>query len=151
MSYRKNWNMRSVPSFLEFWEHSFTNRGYNDPSTLYYSDAGRWKNIGVPQLKDGQNLLPMVGIGLTNLPKIWTKKLEKICHNAETIWKFPRFPLSRKNSFRVSVPILLQWAPCPCFLLFNHYFFKKLCFHIHLGLRFEFGPQRIRDLAFGCP
>ena len=22
------------------------------------------------------------------------------CHNAETIWKFPHFPLSKKNSFR---------------------------------------------------
>ena len=32
---------------------------------------------------------------------------------------------------------------------------KKLSFYIHipnihLGLRFEFGPQRIRDLAFVC-
>ena len=24
----------------------------------------------------------------------------KKCHNAETIWKFPHFPLSKKNSFR---------------------------------------------------
>ena len=32
MPYRKNWNMRSVPSYLEFLEHSLTNRGYNDPS-----------------------------------------------------------------------------------------------------------------------
>ena len=51
---------------------------------------------------------------------------------------------------------LLQWVPCPYFLLFNHYFYKKLSLYIHisnmyLGLGFEFGPQRIRDLAFVCP
>ena len=41
----------------------------------------------------------------------------------------------------------------PCFSSFNHYFYKKLSLYIHipntyLGLGFEFGPQRIRDLAF---
>ena len=31
-------------------------------------------------------------------------------------------------SAKLSAPILLQWVPCPCFLLFNHYFYKKhLC------------------------
>ena len=43
------------------------------------------------------------------------------------------------------------------FSLFNnHYFYKRLSLYIHipnvyLGLGFEFGPQRIRDLAFMCP
>ena len=25
----------------------------------------------------------------------------------------------------LSAPILVLWVPCPCFLLFNHYFYKK--------------------------
>ena len=65
-------------------------------------------------------------------------------------------------SAELSVPILVQWVPCPqiipcpCFLLFSHYFYKKLSLYIHipniyLGLGFEFGPKRIRDLAFVCP
>ena len=42
------------------------------------------------------------------------------------------------------------------FPLINHYFYKKLSLYIqipniHLGLRFEFGPQRIRHLAIVCP
>ena len=49
---------------------------------------------------------------------------------------------------------LVQWVPCPCFPLFNHYFYKKLSLYIHipnicLGLGFKFGPQRIRDLVHG--
>ena len=48
------------------------------------------------------------------------------------------------------------FVQCPCFPLFNHYFYKKLSLYIHipniyLGLGLEFGPQRIRDLAFMCP
>ena len=39
--------------------------------------------------------------------------------------------------------------------LINHYFYNNLCLYIqipniYLGLGFEFGPQRIRDLAFLC-
>ena len=59
-------------------------------------------------------------------------------------------------SAKLSAPILVQWVPCPCFPLFNHYFYKKLSLYInihniYLGLRFELGPQRIRNLAFVCP
>ena len=48
----------------------------------------------------------------------------------------------------LSAPILVLWIPCPSFPIFNHYFYKKLCLYIqlpniHLGERFEFGPQRI--------
>ena len=56
-------------------------------------------------------------------------------------------------SAELSVPILVHWvpcpqiSPCPCFLLFNHYFYKKLSLYIHisniylgLGFEFEFGP-----------
>ena len=45
------------------------------------------------------------------------------------------------------------WGPCPCFPLINHYFYKKLIPTIYLGLgfEFEFGPQRIRNLAIMCP
>jgi hypothetical protein len=28
-------------------------------------------------------------------------------------------------------PILVLWIPCPCFPLFNHYFYKKLSLGIH--------------------
>ena len=28
-------------------------------------------------------------------------------------------------SARLSASILVLWVPCPCFLLFNHYFYKK--------------------------
>ena len=57
---------------------------------------------------------------------------------------------------KLSAPILVQWVPCPCFPLFNHYFYKKLSLYIqipniYLGLGFEFGPQRIRNLAIVCP
>ena len=38
----------------------------------------------------------------------------------------------------------------PCFPLFNHYFYKNHP-NICLELGFEFGPQRIRDLAIVCP
>jgi len=39
-------------------------------------------------------------------------------------------------------------GPCPCFPLFNHYFYKKLSLdillqNIYLGVGFEFEPQRI--------
>ena len=46
----------------------------------------------------------------------------------------------------------------PFFPLINHYFYKKLILYIQipniflgLGFEFEFGPQRIRDLAIVCP
>ena len=52
----------------------------------------------------------------------------------------------------LSAPILVQWVSCPCFSLFNHYFYKKLSLYIpNTYLGFEFGPQRIRDLAIVCP
>ena len=56
----------------------------------------------------------------------------------------------------LSAPILVLWVPCPCFPLFNHYFYKKLSLYIqlpniYLGVGFEFGPQRIWDLALVCP
>ena len=49
-------------------------------------------------------------------------------------------------------PFLVLWVPCPCFPIINHYFYKKLSLYIHipniyLGLGFEFGLQRIRDLT----
>ena len=59
-------------------------------------------------------------------------------------------------SAELSAPILVQWVPCPCFPLFNHYFYKKLILYIHipniyLVIGFEFGPQTIRNLVFVCP
>ena len=53
-------------------------------------------------------------------------------------------------STNLSAPILVQWVPCPCFSLFNHYihFISTSPIFTYLGLGFEFGPQRIRDLAF---
>jgi hypothetical protein len=48
---------------------------------------------------------------------------------------------------KISAPILVQWVPCPCFSLFNHYFYKKLSLYIHipniyLGLGFELNLGR---------
>ena len=45
---------------------------------------------------------------------------------------------------------------CPCFPLINHYLKKKLNLYFqipntYLGLGFEFGPQKIWDLAIVCP
>ena len=56
----------------------------------------------------------------------------------------------------LSAPNLVLRVPCPCFSLINHYFNKKLHLYkeipnVYLGLGFEFGPQRIRDLAIVCP
>ena len=48
-------------------------------------------------------------------------------------------------------------SPCPFFPLINQYFYKKLSLYIQipniylgLGFEFEFGPKRIRNLAFIC-
>ena len=56
----------------------------------------------------------------------------------------------------LSAPILVLLVSCPCFPLINHCFYKKLRIYmqipnIYLGLGFEFGPQRIRDLSIVCP
>jgi hypothetical protein len=55
-------------------------------------------------------------------------------------------------SANLSSPILVLWVPCPWFPLIDRYFFKKLSLYIqipkiYVGLGFEFGPQKIRDLA----
>ena len=55
-------------------------------------------------------------------------------------------------SANLSAPIFELWVLCPSFPLFNHYFYKKLSLHIQISnvflrLGFDFGPQRIRDLA----
>ena len=57
-------------------------------------------------------------------------------------------------SANLSAPILVQWVPCPCFLLKKHYFNKKLSLYIHilniyLGSGFEFGPQK--NYGFSLP
>ena len=46
--------------------------------------------------------------------------------------------------------VILEWS------LINHYFYKRLSLYIpipniYLGLGFEFGPERIRDLAIVRP
>ena len=58
-------------------------------------------------------------------------------------------------SANLLAPILVLRVSCPCFPLINHYFYKKLSLYIqiptiYLGLGFEFGPQRIRDLVIVC-
>ena len=35
-------------------------------------------------------------------------------------------------SAELVAPILVQWVPCPCFPLFNHYFYKKLNLYINI-------------------
>ena len=47
-------------------------------------------------------------------------------------------------------------SPLSMFSIIQPLFLQKnlnlyITFYIHLGFRFEFGPQRIRDLAFVCP
>ena len=44
---------------------------------------------------------------------------------------------------KLSTPIFVLWVPCPCFLLINHYFYKKLSLYIQitnieLGLELDF-------------
>ena len=56
----------------------------------------------------------------------------------------------------LSAPILVLWVPCPCYLLMNHYFYKKLSLYIqnpniYFELGFDFGPQRFKDLPIVCP
>ena len=72
-------------------------------------------------------------------------ELNFVCLN-ESIWtqttdgqfslfslKSRTFGLGQTNSgafgvflAKLSAPILVQWGPCPCFPLFNHYFYKKI-------------------------
>ena len=59
-------------------------------------------------------------------------------------------------SANLTASILALWVPCPCFSLINHNFYKTLSLYIqipniYLGSVFEFGPQRIKDLAIVCP
>ena len=58
----------------------------------------------------------------------------------------------------LSALILVPWVHCPCFPLINRYFYKKVSLYIQipnkylgLGFEFEFGLQRIRNLAIVCP
>ena len=37
---------------------------------IFSSDAKRWKNLGLPIVKNGHNLPPLIWIGLTDSPKI---------------------------------------------------------------------------------
>ena len=92
---------------------------------------------------------------------LWTPNPAFLYHNPELLCLERQVGQINSGPFgvflaKLSVPILVQWVPGPCFLLFNHYFCSKLSLYIHipnnyLRLGFEFGPQRIRDLAFVCP
>ena len=48
---------------------------------------------------------------------------------------------------KISAPILGLWVTCPCFPLSLYIHIQN----IYLVLGYEFGPQRIRDVAFVCP
>ena len=57
-------------------------------------------------------------------------------------------------SAKLSAPNLGQWVPCPCFSLFNQYFYKKLDLYIHilniyLGLGLELDFVRV-SVVRGC-
>ena len=41
-------------------------------------------------------------------------------------------------SAKLSAPILVQWIPCTCFPLFNHYFYKKLSL-LYPNPKYSFG------------
>ena len=49
--------------------HMFYTQQVDLQQYALWSNAGRWKNLGLSAVKDGQNL-PLVGIRLTHLPKI---------------------------------------------------------------------------------
>ena len=105
-------------------------------------------------------LLTMVGIGNRTISeyieaRFWTQTTDtqwilfssksQTFGLGQTIWadKF-------SGIGHFSAPILVLWVPCPCFRLFNQYFYCKLFLFIQnpnicLGLGFEFGPRRIRD------
>ena len=45
-------------------------------------------------------------------------------------------------SAKLSAPILVQYSPC--FLIFNHYFYKKLSFYIQTpNIYLELGPKEL--------
>ena len=97
--------------------------------------------------------------------KIWRISTLRVFigNRAEILQIFGSFLVQMKTfkfafeiNWPLAAPILALWLPCPSFPLFNHYFNKKLKFYIqlsniYLGVGFEFGPQRIWDLAFVCP
>ena len=57
--------------------------------------------------------------------------------NPELLGLSRQIRLINSGAFRVflsklSAPILVQWVPCPCFPLFNHYFYNKLSLYTHI-------------------
>ena len=82
-------------------------------------------------------------------PNSWTMDAQwSLCfHRNPKPLGLGRYILGHLGYFRPNYqhPFWYKRVPCPWFPLFNHYFYKKL------SLGFEFGPQRIRDLAFMCP
>ena len=92
---------------------------------------------------------------------LWTPNEAFFHWNYNFWWLSRQFGQIHFGAFGVfsadlSAPILVLWVPCPCFPLINHYFYKKPSLYIfiqniYLVLGFEFGPQRIRDLAMVCP
>ena len=86
-------------------------------------------------------------ISLRSWHGLWTPN--EAFFNQKTIWADKFWGIW--GIFDPFISTYLLWVPCPCFPLINHYFYKKVSPNTYLGLGFEFGRQRIRDLVIVCP
>ena len=139
-------NVPSISSFFTLFGRPWQNMAINELS-MYI--LGRWqprhfKLLGIYGLKHGLRM-PNEAFFHWN-PELLGLGRQIGQTNFGSFWVF---------SAKLSAPLLVQWVPCLCFSLLNHYFYKKLSLYIHipnisLGLGFEFRPQRISDLAFVC-
>ena len=88
----------------------------------------------------------------------WLRTPDEALTISQTFWPIGQinYGVFGISSADLSIPILALWVPCPCFLLINHYFYKKPSLYIqipkkYLGVGVELGPERIRNLVIVCP
>ena len=67
---------------------------------------------------------------------LWLPNEAFFCRNPKLLGWGRQFRQINFGSFGVfsapSAPILVQWVPCPCFPLINHYFYKKPSLYIQI-------------------
>ena len=84
----------------------------------------------------------------------WKKNPLELSRTRDAQWRKPFFSLKSRtfglgqtnwaDKFWGIWDILVQWFPCPCFPLFNHYFYKKLSLYIHIpNIYLGFGYKRL--------
>ena len=125
------------------------------PRTSSFLSSYRWTTVQrkfnllpIPLLPSGSRIMNRLDLG----HRLRTPNLLGL---GRQFWQI-NFGAFGVFSADLSAPILVLSVPCPCFPLINHYFYKKPSLYIqipniYLWLWFEFGPQRIRDLAIVCP